>query len=242
MKVLIIHCSYKFRGGEDTVVAEEMKLLQSNGVTVELLPFNNEGSTLAKVLQLPFNIGSYNKTIKKLHSFQPDVVHIHNWHFAASASIFYALKKGEVPFVITLHNYRLLCPSAMLFHKGKLFLDSLKQNFPWTAIKRGVYKDSQLLTFWISLSMQLHHWMNTWKMSNRFIVLTQHSKNIFLNSKVNFTDDQILVKPNFCSVPARSAENPPWPHRQPGGAATAGPVRSSPRHTSRPLPASRPGR
>ncbi|MEO6000850.1 MAG: glycosyltransferase family 4 protein [Chitinophagaceae bacterium] len=207
MKVLIIHSSYKYKGGEDTVVAEELKLLQSNGVTVELLLFNNESSTLTKVLQLPFNIKSYSRTIKKLNTFQPDVVHIHNLHFAASASIVYAIKKYGVPFVVTLHNYRLLCPSAILFNRGKPFLDSLKQNFPWNAVKQGVYKDSKLLTFWISFSMQIHHWMNTWKMSNRFIVLTQHAKDIFLKSRANFTDDQILIKPNFCSIPSQVTFN-----------------------------------
>lgn len=202
MKVLIVHCTYKYKGGEDTVVSEEMNLLQSNGVTVELLQFTNDGNTLVKLLQLPFNISSYFLVINKLGSYKPDVVHVHNWHFAASASVLYAIKKAGIPFVVTLHNYRLLCPSAILFNKGKLFLYSLRQKFPWKAVSEGVYKQSRFLTFWVSFSMQIHHWLNTWKMCNRFIVLTQYAKNIFLNSTIKITGDQIVVKPNFCAVPA----------------------------------------
>jgi hypothetical protein len=52
MRVLIIHCSYKFKGGEDTVVAEEFKLLKSNGVDVELLEFNNHENTVLKIFDM----------------------------------------------------------------------------------------------------------------------------------------------------------------------------------------------
>ncbi len=208
MKVLIIHCTYKYKGGEDTVVMEEMKLLQANGIIVELLQFENDGDTVAKLLQLPFNIGAYNKTRKKLRSFAADVVHVHNWHFAASPSVLYAVKKFNIPFVITLHNYRLLCPSAILFHNGKLFLDSLHQQFPWRAIQLGVYKNSRLLTLWLAFSMQLHYWLNTWKICSRFIVLTSHAKNIFLASKLKFPDKQVTIKPNFCTIPPLASATP----------------------------------
>src|SRR4051794_15009199 len=97
MKVLIVHTSYKFKGGEDTVVSEEMKLLKANGVSVELLEFSNEGNTLLNVLQLPFNLGSWIKTRKKLKSYKADVVHVHNLHFAASPSVLYAIRSKGIP-------------------------------------------------------------------------------------------------------------------------------------------------
>ena len=84
---------YKYRGGEDTVVNEEMKLLKSNGIDVELLEFSNEKKSLLKLLQLPFNLSSYLKTYRKLKIFPADIVHIHNLHFGASPSVIYAIKK-----------------------------------------------------------------------------------------------------------------------------------------------------
>ncbi|RYE12830.1 MAG: hypothetical protein EOP45_22225 [Sphingobacteriaceae bacterium] len=56
MKILVIHTSYKYRGGEDTVVAEEIKLMQQAGIQVELLKFNNDENALLKLLQLPFKL------------------------------------------------------------------------------------------------------------------------------------------------------------------------------------------
>jgi hypothetical protein len=64
MKVLFIHCHYKLAGGEDGVVAAEIELLRSNGIEVELMAFSNEGSSLLKILQLPFNIKAYQNTLR----------------------------------------------------------------------------------------------------------------------------------------------------------------------------------
>lgn len=201
MRVLLIHCAYKFRGGEETVVAEEKKLLEMAGAAVELLQFSNDEHSLMNVAQLPFNLGSYRQTLKKIKAFRPDIVHIHNLHFAASPSVLYAVRRSGTPVVCTLHNYRLICPSAMLYHKGKAFLSSVNSPFPWKAVKEGVYKNSKLLTFWMALSMQVHHWAKTWQYCDRFIVLTHYAKDIFLRSKLGLREDQITVKPNFTYLP-----------------------------------------
>lgn len=201
MKVLIVHTSYKYKGGEDTVVAEEMELLKINGVTVELLQFNNNHNSFFKILQLPFNLLSYLKTKKKLKAYPADVVHIHNLHFAASASVLYAIKRSKIPFVMTLHNYRLLCPSATLSSKGKLFLVSIQQKFPWKAIAQKVYKNSAFLTFWVALSMKVHQRIGTWRLCRRYIVLSPHARKLFLESNMAITNDRLTVKPNFCTAP-----------------------------------------
>jgi len=201
VKVLVIHTSYKYKGGEDTVVAEEIKLLQSAGITVELLTFNNHKNTLLKLLTLPFNFQSYFKTKKILAKFEPDIAHVHNLHFGGSASVIYAIKRSKTPFVITLHNYRLLCPSGILFHQGKPFLDSLQQKFPLKAVRLGVYKNSKLITFWLSLSIYLHNILGTWKTVNRYIVLSGHAKKIFLNSRLGLSESRFVIKPNFVSAP-----------------------------------------
>lgn len=203
MRVLIIHTYYKLKGGEDSVVANETELLRANGVTVEQLSFNNSGSTFLKLLQLPFNVGSYRKTLKKIGAFKPDVVHIHNLHFSGSAAVIYAIKKLKVPIVMTLHNYRLLCPSGTLYHQNHLFLDSLEAGFSWKAVKQGVYRDSKPITFWLAASMYLHEQWGTWKAVDRFILLGDHSKALFARSKLSALTDKMVVKPNFCyALPA----------------------------------------
>lgn len=198
MKVLIIHTTYRFRGGEDSVVFNEIELLKSAGVEVELLQFSNDGNTLLKVLQMPFNYSAYVRTKKTISSFGPDIIHIHNLHFGGSPSVIHAIKKCKVPFVMTLHNYRLLCPSATLFAKGKIFTDSVNKLFPLQAILKGVYLKSIPLTFWVSLSMMFHQLIGTWKRTSKFIALGEHGRQLFIDSKLKLKAEQIVVKPNFC--------------------------------------------
>ena len=210
MKVLIIHSVYRYQGGEEVVVARETELLRANGIDAEVLFFDNDKHNLIKLLLLPFNIFSFIKTKRKLKAFKPDIVHIHNLHFAASPSVLYAIKRNGIPVVMTLHNFRLVCPSATLFSDGKLFLDSMHQNFPFQAVLKGVYKNT-LVTFWVALSMQLHKWLQTWKMVTRFIVLTEHAREVLLKSSIHVTAQQVIIKPNFTS-PVSVTENEKEPY------------------------------
>ena len=172
-------------------------MLADSGDETDLLLFDNDRRGLLKLLMLPFNPVSYARVIRRVRAFRPDVVHVHNQHFAGSFSIFRALHHCRVPFVTTLHNYRLLCPSAILFNHNELFTDSVDQRFPWTAVKKGVYRDSKLLTFWLALSTHLHRVSGTLQLCNRYLVLTPFARQLFINSSIRLPASQIEVKPNF---------------------------------------------
>jgi glycosyltransferase involved in cell wall biosynthesis len=143
MKILIIHSYYQLRGGEDGVVEQEIELLQQQH-TVEFLGFQNQSGWKGAVQFLGsiWNKKAAKKVKDKITAFQPDVVHIHNWHFALGPLVFRVISSLGIPVVHTVHNYRLLCPSGILLHNGKLFTDSLKQSFPWKAVRNKVYRTS----------------------------------------------------------------------------------------------------
>lgn len=207
MKILLIHTYYKFKGGEDSVVANEIELLRSQGVEVELLSFNNDHHSLLKLLLLPFNFSTYFKVKEKIISFKPDVVHLHNLHFAGTAAIVYAVSQFKLPLVYTLHNYRLLCPSGTLFHHNKIYMDAVHHDFPWNAVREKVYRNSHVLTFWVAFSMFLHQKLVTWNAVSKFIVLGEHSRQLFVQSKMVAHADRLLVKPNFCyALPVTNVE------------------------------------
>lgn len=206
MKILYIHTYYKERGGEDVVFEAEEAKMKLNGATVKSLIFNNVDYTFFKVLFYHFNIFSYFRVIKNIKLFKPDVIHIHNIHFAASPAVIWAAKLYKIPVVMTLHNYRLICPSGILYHNGELFLDSIKGNFPWKAVKNRVYKNSFILSFWLASSMWLHKTLGTWKKIKQFILLTEFSKNIYLQADIGILEQQITVKPNFITYKKRKPE------------------------------------
>ena len=200
MKVGILHNAYLQRGGEDVVVEQEYELLRSHNIPVCILYFKNASGRVAQLknyLSSFYNMGSYRLVSKWISSEKPDIIHVHNWHYQASPSIFRAARNKGVPVVHTLHNFRLLCPSATLLHDNKLFLTSLHSSFPWAAVVNRVYRDSYFLTFLLAFTIWLHRISGTWSHINKFIVLTENAKQVFKSSNFGFTDKQIAVKPNF---------------------------------------------
>jgi len=198
MRILIIHTRYKIRGGEDSVVDNEMDLLKSAGNNVEILSFSNSGGTLMKLFQLPFNYSSYKKTKQAIARFKPDIVHIHNLHFAGSTSVIYAAKKCGIPMLITLHNYRMLCPSGTLFFDSELFMSSVNRMLPIEAIKKGVYQNSKIITLWLATSAAINQIRKTWNIPDRYIVLGNNAKDVFLASRYRHLAEKMRIKPNFC--------------------------------------------
>src|SRR5690606_3950382 len=141
-----------------------------------------------------------NKLVEEeIADFKPDIVHIHNLHFAGGWEIISVIKKWDIPLIMTLHNYRLLCPSGILYHAGNLFLDSLSEKFPWQAIKKKVYKNSMLLTFWLGWTLYRVKRSKILDGVNRYVVLTEFAKKLFVSSDLGIAESKYHIKPNFVS-------------------------------------------
>ncbi|MDO7138861.1 glycosyltransferase family 4 protein [Algibacter lectus] len=126
MKILIIHNKYGKFSGEEAVVEAQIALLQENGhevITYFRSSEELEDMTNAKLKAFvsAFNNPTSNKAIKNiLLKEKPDVVHIHNLYPLISPAILPMIKKMGFPIAMTVHNYRLLCPSGLFFSNGKI--------------------------------------------------------------------------------------------------------------------------
>lgn len=198
MKILLIHTKYQQPGGEDTVVQQELDLLKEHHC-VETLFFQNIGGLQGafQFLTSLWNLKAAVQIRNHIKQFQPDVIHVHNWHFASGPIIFRVARKMKIPVVHTLHNYRLLCPSAILLHNNALFTESLHQNFPWTAVQKKVYRDSRFQTFWLAFIVWFHKKIGTWNSIDKYICLTPFAVELFQQSKIGLDESKFTVKPNF---------------------------------------------
>jgi glycosyltransferase involved in cell wall biosynthesis len=196
-KVLYIHTYYMQRGGEDTVYENELRLMREAGWETESLLFNNRKYAALKFLFFFFNPVSFWKTCRAIRRFKPDVVHVHNWFFAASPAVFIAARWMRIPVVHTIHNFRILCPSSFLFVKNELFLDCMSNVFPIEAIRRKIYRDSAFNTGWLLTGTRLHYFLGTWQRIDRLICLTNPARQMLCDSLLHIRPDRIAVKPNF---------------------------------------------
>src|SRR5882672_8526316 len=111
MKILLIHNKYKQEpGGETFVFQAEGELLSRYGHFVERLVFDNGKiktmlDKFFSALKIIYNPESARELRKKIESFNPDIIHVHNFVPLASPAIFYVAKRYGIPVILTLHNY-----------------------------------------------------------------------------------------------------------------------------------------
>lgn len=133
MKILLVNNFHYLRGGADKVYLETGKLLERNGHDVfyfsSLDPRNEETVSdrfFVKGMDLFQPVGSLAKAkngLRYLYSFEaksklslliseikPDVIHLHIFQSRLTAAILPVLRKYKIPVLMTLHEYKMLCP------------------------------------------------------------------------------------------------------------------------------------
>lgn len=209
-KVLIVHNYYQIAGGEDTVVANEKKLLEENGHEVVLYSrSNSELRSLSKLekLCLPFttifSLRTYREIKKIITEHKIDIVHVHNTLTLVSPSVYYAALACKVPVVQSIHNFRFLCPAATFYredNKGNgAICEMCVSKGLKCSIKYSCYRSSRLQTLACVVSLKIHRMLKVYKKIN-YILLTDFNKEKFLQlnkKKVIIDPEKLFIKPNF---------------------------------------------
>ena len=210
MRILIAHNRYQQAGGEDNVVEAERALLSQHGHDVELLLVDNRDLADGILTQIKTAFtATYSrigraKLREAISIFRPDIVHVHNFFPQLSPSIYDACADEGVAVVQTLHNYRLICPGALLMRDGNICEQCITGS-PYQAAVYGCYRNSKLGSLAVAHMVATHRRLGTWsKKVNHFIACTEFSKSKF--TQAGFSEDRISVKPNFVLDPQASTD------------------------------------
>jgi hypothetical protein len=135
VKVVIVHNSNQQHAGDDVVVEHESKLLEGAGHQVVFFRRSNwdvDSYTGLRRISLAkrtvWSSDARSDLARLLREEKPDVVHVHNTFVMISPSIYSACREAQIPVIQTLHNYRLLCPSATLFRDGKVCQECMQHS------------------------------------------------------------------------------------------------------------------
>ncbi len=94
--------------------------------------------------------------IKRLISeAKPDIAHIHNIYHHISPSILTAIKKNRIPIVMTVNDYKLICPNYCLFD-GERICEKCKDHKYYHAISSRCFKNSHLYGLLVCLEAYAH--------------------------------------------------------------------------------------
>jgi len=211
MRILLVHNFYQIPGGEDSVVQEELSMLARNGIGVDFFAVTNDKikglhRSITTALQVIYNPNARRALTRKIRDFSPDLVHIHNFFPLLSPSIFDACLHAEVPSVLTLHNFRIFSPGALL-HPAESLRGHNLQASCWWSVPKKLYRNSAAGTLAVATMIEFHKWAGTWtRKVGRFIALTDWAKQMFVAG--GLPAERIVVKPNCIARPPAFGGHP----------------------------------
>jgi glycosyltransferase involved in cell wall biosynthesis len=204
LRVIIVHNHYQQAGGEDVVVQDEYGVLANHGHQVRLLEASNDhingfAARAQTALTAVYSPSSNRRMAAVISEFKPDLVHVHNFFPVFSPSIYYACNDAGVPVVQTLHNYRLICPSSILFRDDHICEDCLSKLFAWPGVLHGCYHGSHLGTAAVAMMTSVHRMLRTYERRVQIVIaLTEFARRKLIQG--GFPADKLVVKPGFVDV------------------------------------------
>ncbi|MBN1937958.1 MAG: glycosyltransferase [Candidatus Aminicenantes bacterium] len=179
MNILLVNKYFYPRGGSERSVFDTAGLLQARGHGVSFFsmhhPSNRESPDsryfvsevdyerpapphlkARAAARLLYSTEARRKLARLLDTARPDLVHLHNIHHQISPSIIPLVKKRGLPVVMTLHDYKMVCPVYTLARNGKPCEECGGGRFSRCVLHRCA-KGSWSKSLLAAVEMSLHH-------------------------------------------------------------------------------------
>lgn len=228
MKVAIVNKFFFLRGGQETLMYEEAKMLEEAGnevaffsmkhpqnptnykydkYFVEYVEFSNTGKeySLLEKLKLAKNFIYNNEAAQKfecfIKEFNPDIIHCHGIAHQITFSILPVAKKYNIPVVQTLHDYQPACPCYTLLKAGKTvcYEENCASSFYINCILNKCVKSSLSASVLSAVEMLFNYKINNFsRYVDKYICPSNFLKEIV--SSKGFDAEKFVHIPNFVNV------------------------------------------
>ena len=228
MKVLQINKFYFDQGGAEHYMFGLIDLLKKNGH--QAIPFamqdqQNVKSEYSEYFPTHVETASPSQVKEKLrvtgrmlYSFEvkkrlgelicktkPDIAHLHNIYHQLSPSILSVLKKHKIPTVMTVHDYKLVCPNYILYTQGAVCRRCQGGKY-YQAVKNKCLKNSSSASCLAAAEAYFHKLIKIYQKNiDLFITPSEFVKNILV--EFGFDPKKITVLPHFIDLPRVESQN-----------------------------------
>lgn len=189
MKILLINKFFFSFGGSETAFFQSAQLLQERGHQVIFFSMDHPRNRAAResphfvpridfermggfrekaraVMRILFGHGVQVNLDELLRAEKPDIAHLHNIYHHLSPAIISTLKRHKVPVVMTLHDYKVVCPNYRMFVRGGTCERCRGSRYFWCLLRKCV-KSDPLKSLICSLEGLLHG--KTYARVDRFV-------------------------------------------------------------------------
>ncbi|MEW6407316.1 MAG: glycosyltransferase family 4 protein [Patescibacteria group bacterium] len=216
MKILLANKFYYLKGGAERYFFDLKNLLEEKGnkvITFSMQDKRNVETPYKKYFVSQIDIEkpkfSFKSASRIIYSFEakkkmeelikkekPDIAHLHNIYHQISPSILTVLKKHKIPIVMTLHDFKILCPVYILYSRGEI-CEKCKTYRYWHCVQRRCAKNSLLASKLNAFEMFFHKFLGIYEKNiDLFITPSEFLKNKILEWR-RLAENKIKVLPHF---------------------------------------------
>lgn len=208
MKILIVHNNYGKYSGEEAVVDKMATMLRQHGHDVAFYRQTTEGVRASLTGQVKgFFCGIYSPSgvrgmRETLRRERPDVVNVHNLYPFISPAALFECKKAGVPVVMTVHNFRLICPTGLFMRDNRPCELCLEQGNEWGCIRYNC-EHSMLKSMGYAARNAVARWSGAYsRCVDRLACITDFQRQKLMAA--GWPSEKITVIPNSIDVPKGS--------------------------------------
>ena len=220
MKILMVHKFYYVEGGAERYVFNVSDLLQEKGHVV--IPFamqddrnfdsdyadffsdrfgpdllfstRNPFKRLSIAKRIIFNRQAQEKLAQLIEETRPDFAHVHSIYHHLSPSVLFTLKQYNLPVLLTLHDYKMVCPNYIFLDGKRQVCEACRGKQFWHATAKKCFRDSYAASALVSAEA----YVNKRKKSYHDNVDLFVSPSKFLADKISsygYADKSVVVQP-----------------------------------------------
>lgn len=170
---------------------------KNDDLFVDFVDYYKPASLKEKIrisLNILYSAEAKHKLERLINIERPDLVHMNNIAHQISPSILHILNKYNIPSVLTMRDFKAVCPVYTLYSKGKC-CEKCKYGDYFQCVLNKCAKDSFSKSFLNMLEMYLHHKiLNIYDLVDAYI-----SPSVFLKNKCREMGfkNHIFYLPNF---------------------------------------------
>ncbi len=202
-KVLMAHCFYRELGGENLSFQAEVDLLRAHEQPIAVWTRDNReidgygriGRAMLAARTV-WSVDAHRELRRILARERPGIAHFQNTFPLMSPSVYGACRRRGVAVVQTLRNYRLVCPSGVLYRDGAVCEDCVGRSVAWPGVLHACYRDSRPQSAVVATMLSTHGALGTWRDDvDLYVVPSEYGRRRFI--EWGLPEDAVVSKPNF---------------------------------------------
>jgi glycosyltransferase involved in cell wall biosynthesis len=154
--------------------------------------------TFRTVIEMFYSKSARNGLAKLLSHYEPDIAHVHNIYGRLTTAVLDLLSERKIPVVMTLHDYKLACPSYLFLRNGQV-CENCKGGRFYRAIWNHCHKESYAASAFVALEAYMNALLQKYRKKTHLLI----SPSQFLKNKLTqygWPEDKIRHIRNFLDL------------------------------------------